>query len=301
MKLKNLIAATFTPMQQDLSLNLNVIKDYASFLKQNKVNGAFVNGTTANFVSLSTTERKKVVDAWAKGKPKDFYLINHVGHNNLREAMELTSHSAEKVDAIAAIAPFYFKIKTPEQLLAYCKKISACAPNIPFYYYHLPILSGANFKMIDFIKLASQEIPNFSGIKFSENNLIDFKYCLAYKASQYDILFGIDEIFLSSLALGAQGWVGSTYNLLAPLFYEIQEAFYNANPKKAALLQAKAMRFVTLLDDFKGYNGVAKGFMSTLGIDCGPSRFPHATLQKADYTKISTALEEEEILQYTCK
>ncbi len=301
MKLKNLIAATFTPMQQDQSLNLDIIKDYGSFLKRNKVTGAFVNGTTANFVSLSTVERKNVIDAWAKDKPTDLHLINHVGHNNLKEAMELTTHSAEKVDAIAAIAPFYFKIKTVEQLLEYCKKISACAPNVPFYYYHLPILSGANFKMIDFIKLATREIPNFSGIKFSENDLIDFKYCLDYKTPKCDLLFGVDEIFLSSLSLGAQGWVGSTYNHLAPLYYEIKEAYYNADHKKAASLQAKAMRFVTLLNDYKGYNGVAKGFMSVLGVDCGPSRFPHATLSKPDYIKISEMLEEEAILQYMCK
>jgi N-acetylneuraminate lyase len=172
MHLKNLIAATYTPLQQDFRINLSAVKTYATFLKRNQVAGAFVNGSTADFVSLSTEERKLIIDAWSKDKPSDFYLINHVGHNNLREAIALTEHCADKVDAIAALAPFYFKLNSLEQLLEYCKQIALAAPKLPFYYYHIPVLTGANFKMHDFLKIATKEIPNFSGIKFSKMILL---------------------------------------------------------------------------------------------------------------------------------
>ena len=64
MLLENLIAATYTPLQQDLSINLTAVQTYGAFLKRNRVSGAFVNGTTADFVSLSTVERKLIVEAW---------------------------------------------------------------------------------------------------------------------------------------------------------------------------------------------------------------------------------------------
>ena len=56
--MKDLIAATYAPMYPDGTLKLDIIKTYGAFLKSNKVSGAFVNGSTGDFVSLSTNERK---------------------------------------------------------------------------------------------------------------------------------------------------------------------------------------------------------------------------------------------------
>jgi N-acetylneuraminate lyase len=291
MNLKNLIAATYSPMKEDASLNLDIISTYKKFLQNNKVAGAFINGSTGDFVSLTVEERKLLVDEWSKNRSDDFHIINHVGHTSLRVAMDLTTHSVDKVDAIAALAPFYFELGTIQNLVEYCKKIASCAPQLPFYYYHIPDLSGAHFKMIDFLKIASKEIPNFAGLKFTKNDLIDFKYCLDFENNAYDVLFGFDEIFISSLPLGAKGWVGSTYNHLAPLYYKVKEAFENDDHKTAADLQTKAMLFVDILNSRGGFNGVAKGFMRTLGVDCGPSRFPHTTLTDKAYVEITKELE----------
>ncbi|MCK5442373.1 MAG: dihydrodipicolinate synthase family protein [Maribacter sp.] len=301
MPIKDIIAATYTPLKKDNSLNLDVIGGYGEFLKRNEVAGAFVNGTTGDFTSLAVQERKLIVDAWSSNKPDDFYLINHVGHTSLEIAMDLTKHSAEKVDAIATLAPFYFRLNELGKLVEYCKKIASCAPQLPFYYYHIPDLSGAHFKMIDFLKLASKEIPNFAGLKFTKNDLIDYKYCLDFEDSTYDVLFGFDEIFICSLTLGAKGWVGSTYNHLAPLYTEIRAAFERNDHEVAAALQTKSMLFVDILNGRGGFNGVAKGFMKTLGVDCGPSRFPHATLTDRDYEGIVKELESIGISSYLSK
>jgi len=301
MRLKNLIAATYSPMKKDTSLNLDIIGTYGDFLQKNKVAGAFINGTTGDFASLTVEERKLLVDEWSKNKPNDFQVINHVGHTSLKVAMDLASHAADKVDAIAALAPFYFKLPNVESLVTYCKHIASCAPQLPFYYYHIPDLSGAHFKMIDFLKIASKEISNFAGIKFSKNDLIDFKYCADFNNNAYDMLFGVDEIFISSLPLGAKGWVGSTYNHLAPLYYKIKLAFEKNDLKEAAELQTKAMRFVDILNSRGGFNGVAKGFMKVLGIDCGPSRFPHTTITDEECAEIKSRLDEIGLLPFLSK
>ena len=301
MSIKNLVAATYAPMHKDTSLNLDIIDTYCKFLIRNKVSGAFINGSTGDFASLTCTERMLITEAWSANKPANFYLINHVGHTSLKEAMELTLHSADKVDAIATLAPFYFKVNSVAKLVEYCRKIAACAPELPFYYYHIPDLSGAHIKMLDFMEVASKEIPNFAGLKFTKNDLIDYKYCFDFENSKYNILFGVDEIFISSLPLGAKGWVGSTYNHLAPLYYKIKDAFENNDNIIAAELQTKAMLFVDILNNKGGFNGVAKGFMKTLGVDCGPSRFPHSTLNDNDFTTINKELDSIGLLPYLSK
>ncbi|MEZ4771971.1 MAG: dihydrodipicolinate synthase family protein [Bacteroidia bacterium] len=301
MRLKHLIAATYAPMKKDASLNPDIIGAYGNFLQNNKVAGAFINGSTGDFASLTVEERKLIVDAWSQNKPDGFQIINHVGHTSLNVAMDLTTHAANKVDAIAALAPFYFRLNSMAKLVEYCASIAACAPDLPFYYYHIPDLSGADFRMIDFMGVASKVIPNFAGLKFTKNNLIDYKYCLDFQDQAYDVLFGVDEIFISSLPLGAKGWVGSTYNHLAPLYYKIKELVEQSDLEQAAALQAKAMRFVDSLNAKGGFNGVAKGYMKILGIDCGPSRFPHTTLTDEAYLEISKELNAMGLSPYMCK
>lgn len=291
MIVNNLIAATYAPMKQDGSLNTHIIKAYSTFLIKNKVEGVFMNGSTGDFVSLSTQERKEITLAWSKTKTSDLYLIDHVGSPSLKVAKELANYASNKVNAIAVLAPYYFKLNSIEKLVTYCKEVAACAPNLPFYYYHIPALSGADLNMLDFLKIASKEIPTLQGIKFTNNNLIDYLHCKNYDNGKFNILFGFDEIFISSLPLGATGWVGSTYNHLAPVYYNIKELFKQGNMKDAAALQTKAIRFVEILNSYGGFNGAAKGYMKFLGIDCGPSRFPHTTPTDETYIEINKKLD----------
>ncbi|MFD1163794.1 dihydrodipicolinate synthase family protein [Hwangdonia seohaensis] len=291
MKIKNLVAAVYAPMHKDGSLNTDKIKDYSQFLINNKISGVFMNGSTGDFASLSTAERKQITLAWSQNKSEDLCLIDHVGHTNLREAKELAEYAADKVDAISVLAPFYFRLNTIEKLVQYCKEIAACAPNLPFYYYHIPVLSGANLNMNEFLIKAESEIPSLAGIKFTNNNLIDFQHSKKVANGKFNILFGFDELFINSLPVGATGWVGSTYNHLAPLYYKIKDLFEKGQMAEATALQNKAIRFVEILDSKGGFNGVAKGFMRVLGVDCGPSRFPHTTLTDADYKIIKEELD----------
>jgi N-acetylneuraminate lyase len=279
-------------MHQDGSLNTSIIKDYTQFLIRNKVEGVFMNGSTGDFTTLSTPERNEITRAWAQNKSPELYLIDHVGSPSLKEAKELAAYASDKVDAIAAIAPFYFKLKTIEKLVEYCKEVASSAPNLPFYYYHIPVLSGADLNMTKFLEQAEQDIPTLAGIKFTHNNLIDYSHCKKVAHGKYNLLFGYDEWFINSLPLGAKGWVGSTYNHLAPLYYKIKELFEQGQMEEAADLQIKAIRFVEILDSKGGFNGVGKGFMSVLGIDCGPSRFPHSTLTDEAYKNIKKELDQ---------
>lgn len=299
-KIKGLIAATYAPLDDNGNINTIIIKDYTYFLISNAVSGAFINGSTGDFTSLSTKERKQITLAWSQAKSKDLYLIDHVGHTNLREAKELAMYAADKVDAIAAIAPFYFKLTNIDKLVTYCKEIAASAPNLPFFYYHIPVLSGANFTMDAFLKKAKNQIPNLAGVKFTNNNLIDYQHSKKVANGKYNLLFGFDELFLNSLPVGATGWVGSTYNQIAPLYLKIKESFEQGNMKKAAELQYKAIRFVEILDSKGGYNGVAKSFMKKLGLNCGASRFPHNTLNDYELNEVYSLLQKESIADYVC-
>jgi N-acetylneuraminate lyase len=293
-----LIAATYAPMSDTGELNLNVIPTYSNFLQHNKVSGVFINGSTGDFVSLSTHERREILNAWSGNRVDNFYLINHVGHTNLREAVALAADSVGKADAIAALAPYYFTPKTLESLLEYCRQIARAAPDLPFYYYHIPVLTGVNMDMLEFSKRALQEIPNFAGLKFTEDNLEKFEAVRTFAGDKFEIYFGVDERFHSSLHAGATCWVGSTYNHLAPAYLKIAELKKAGLDDKAADLQQKAVRFVEILTGFGGYSGASKSFMRHLGLDMGVSRYPHHTLTELELDQVLMEFEQLGILPY---
>ena len=65
-RIEGLIAAPFTPLNQDETLNVSIIPSYYQMLKRNGVNGAFICGSTGEGVSITLDEKKLISKAWAE-------------------------------------------------------------------------------------------------------------------------------------------------------------------------------------------------------------------------------------------
>src|SRR5579862_1744507 len=110
-----LIAAPFTPMNADSSLNLDVIERYAQMLVDSGVMGAFICGTTGEGASLTHDERKQVAERWAAVAGDNLRVIVHVGHGALAESQALAAHAAKTgASAFATIGPTFFRAANVE-------------------------------------------------------------------------------------------------------------------------------------------------------------------------------------------
>jgi len=296
MKLSGLIAAPFTPFHEEGSLNLSLIPSYAEHLAVNGVQGAFICGTTGEGSSMTSKERKHLAEAWKKHLPPDMKLIIHVGHLSLEESKALARHAkAIGADAIASIAPCFYKPGSAEDLINWCAGVSEAAPDMPFYYYHMPEMTGVDIPAIQFLKEGADRIPDLAGIKFTFEDLMDYTRALHFRDGRYDILFGRDEILLAGLCLGAQGAVGSTYNYAAPLFLEIMAAWAQQDLAKARATQLQAMEMIALLPAFGGL-AAGKAIMKIIGLDCGPMRIPLRSLDENKLNALHRELQTRGIL-----
>lgn len=274
--LQGLIAAPFTPMQKDGSLNTSLIPDYYQMLKANKVTGAFICGSTGEGVSLTFNEKKLMIKAWgdATKNDKDFKVMTLLGGTCIADCKELALYAQEsRLYAVSFTAPFYFKPANAEMLAACCKEIAEVVPDMPFYYYHIPVLTGCYVSMIDLLKNVHGTIPNFAGIKYTHEDFMDFLSCQHYQNSKYDMLWGRDENMLAALAVGAKGAVGSTFNYAAPLYYDLIDAFNKNDLKKAQTLQQQSIDMITLLGKYGGI-ATGKAYMKMIGLNCGEFRLP---------------------------
>lgn len=284
-KYKGIIAAPFTPMHANGSLHLEIIPAYYELLKANGVAGAFICGSTGEGVSLSLEEKKMVIDAWTKCASHDecFAIMVLVGGNSLTESKELAAYAElSGVDAISFTSPSYFKPATVQALAHMCADVAAAAPALPFYYYHIPVLTGASFAMIDLLHEVHATIPNFSGIKYTHEDFMDFLSCMYFANGRYDMLWGRDENMLAALALGAKGFVGSTFNYLAPLYHALTEAFEQHHWDMARHLQQKSIDLIRLLGKYGGI-ATGKAYMQLLGLDCGSFRLPVSNMSAMQY------------------
>lgn len=274
--LTGLIPAPFTPMHPDGSLRLEVIPDYYRMLKANGTSGAFICGSTGEGVSLTSEEKKKVAEAWAaatKADP-DFKVITLVGGNCIQEAISLARHAQSiGLSAISFTSPSYFKPADTQVLAACCKEVADAVPEMPFYYYHIPVLTGAHFPMIDLLEAVDGQVPNFAGIKYTHEDFMDYLSCLKFKDRKYDMLWGRDENLLAALVVGARGGVGSTYNYAAPLYTALITAFEEGDHEKARALQQQSIDMIRLLGKYGGIS-TGKAYMKVIGLDCGEFRLP---------------------------
>lgn len=289
--LQGLVAATITPMTEHGEINLSVIGQYVDYLVEKQgVKNIFVNGTTGEGLSLSISERRLLAEEWVtKGRNKLDQVVIHVGALSLKESQELAKHAAEiGADGIAVIAPFFLKPQDKDDLIAFLKEVAAAAPALPFYYYHIPALTGVKIRAEELLDGIQEKIPTFRGLKFSDTDLLDFGQCVdQYRQRQFAFLFGVDEQLLSALVMGATGAVGSTYNYLGQKTNQMLAAYEQKDLSSALRYQFYIQRFINFVVKLGFGVSQTKAIMSLVsGIPMGPPRLP---LQRASKEFIDNA------------
>lgn len=297
-----ILPAPFTPMHDDGSLNYSPIEALYQHYIQSGLKGIFLNGTTGECMSLSIAEREKLVEAWMECRKKnndpDFKLFVHVGSNNLYESAHMAEHAqALGADGIAMVPTFYFRPKTLEDLIEQCKFVAGAAPEVPFYYYNIPALTGVNFPLISFIEAAARQIPTFSGLKNSFNDLVDYQQCIHFAKDDYAMYWGTDEVFMMVYAAGNRHYVGSTYNFMSGIYFKMQDAYHSGNFEKLITLQEEANAIYKILND---YNSLIAGkeVMRYIGIDCGTVRKPLKNLNAMDSTSLLARLKKTSFFDF---
>lgn len=290
-----ILPAVFTPMYDDGSLNYTRTEALYQRCFQCGFKGIFLNGTTGECMSLSIDERQKLVEAWMDCRKKNndpaFKIFVHVGSNNLYEAAHMAEHAqAQGADGIAMVPTFYFRPKTLEDLIDQCKFVAGAAPEVPFYYYNIPSLTGVNFPLISFIEAAATQIPSFSGLKNSYHDLVDYQQCIHFAKDNYALYWGTDELFMEVYAAGNRHYVGSTYNFMGGLYLKMLDAYHSCNFEKLATLQKDANGIFKILNH---YNSLIAGkeVMRHIGIDCGPVRKPLKNLNAVERTSLFSSLQ----------
>jgi len=270
-KTTGLVAAPPTGFLEDGKVDFGVVGPLARHLHAEGVAGVFVNGTTGEGASLTVEEREELAESWQAAVPEGMRFFVHVGHNSVGEACRLAAH-AERIgaDAIGLMAPGFYRPVALASLVDFCAEVAAAAPSLPFYFYHMPSMNGVTLRVAAFLRAAASRIPNLAGVKFTFEAMDDFQECLAMDEGRFDVLWGRDEMLLGALATGARGAVGSTYNVAAPHYRQIVEAFEVGDLAEARELQLQAIAMINAMVATGHFFVALKSMLREQGVPISP-------------------------------
>ena len=292
-KIIGLIDAPFTPFYENGEVNYEPIPAYAAMLQKNGMQGVFINGSSGEGYMLTDEERMKLAETWVAAAPEGFKVIVHVGSCCVKASRKLAEH-AQKIGAwgVATMAPPFPKIGRVEELVKYIEEIACGAPELPFYYYHIPAFNGAFLPMVKLLEAVDGRVPNFAGIKYTYESIYEYNQCRMYKGGKFDMLHGQDETILPSLAMGgAQGGIGGTTNYNGKELVGIIEAWKAGDLELARERQNFSQEVINVICRYRGNIVGGKRIMKLIGLDLGKNRTPFQNMTDEEEAAMKAELE----------
>jgi N-acetylneuraminate lyase len=283
--IRGILPAAVTPFDDDGRFVPAVLERLLTRLYDAGVHGAYVCGSTGEGLLQTIAQRQAIVETAAACTPKDRHLVVHVGAASLEEALLLAAHAARAgARAISSLPPVSAQFSFSE-ILRYYEALAGTS-DLPLLVYYFPDFSAAISTTDQLETLCA--LPNVIGAKFTDFDL--FKMSLVMKPGR-SLFNGRDEVLAAGLLMGADGGIGSFYNLVPELFVGIYDAAVSGRWEETRALQARVNALIRATLPFSLFPAV-KQVLAWMGVDCGPCLAPRARLTADEQRRLRENLVE---------
>lgn len=243
-QLRGVMAALLTPFDANEKLDTESLRRLVRFNIQQGIDGLYVGGSTGEAFVQSIAEREQVLEIVAEEAKGKMTLIAHVGTVSTHESQQL-AQAANRYgfDAVSAVTPFYYPFSFEEHCAHY-RAVTDAADGLPMVVYNIPALSGVKLTLNQIDTLVT--LPGVGALKQTSGDLFQMEQI---RRAHPDLVLynGYDEIFASGLVAGADGGIGSTYNIMGWRYTGIAKALKEGDVVSAQRLQAQCNEVIDLL------------------------------------------------------
>jgi dihydrodipicolinate synthase/N-acetylneuraminate lyase len=234
--LRGALAASVTPLRDGGSaVDEDGIGPVVDFLTDGGLDGLLALGTNGEGILLSMDERRRVAELFIEASTGRLQIAVHCGAQSTADTVALAEHAARAgADAVAVIAPPYFKLDDASLLEHFTAAARACEP-LPFYVYEFAITSGYAVppEVVHHLRNAA---PNLAGLKVSDRTWEELE---GYLIEGLDVFVGFEGLIARARAQGAVGAVSA----LASAFPEVVAAAVRGENVDAGSLRAQVDRY----------------------------------------------------------
>ncbi len=246
--------------------------------------GVYVCGQTGEGLLLPVALREQAAEVAVRCSPAGKTVMVHVGAHRTADAVRLATHAAtvgvHAISSLPALGNYSFV-----EIKNYYRRI-AVVSTLPVFVYYFPEVAPAIQTADQIFELC--EIPNVVGLKFTDFNL----YTLGRIHDAGNVLFnGRDEILAAGLLMGADGGIGTFYNLVPELFVQVYNLACAGKWNEAKQVQDRINSLITVVLGFPVFPAI-KVILGWTGIDCGQCVEPRRSLTVDELSALRLALRE---------
>jgi len=280
--LRGVIPALITPFDEQENFDEKRMRAVVDHLLNKGVNGLYLTGSTGEGFLMTPDERKQVVEVVVDQVAGRVPLISHVGAIGTKVSIDLAKH-AEKagVDALSSVPPFYWKFND-DSVYNYYKDITQ-ATALPMIVYNIALAGLVGFEQIK----RFSTIEGVKGVKYTATAHFEVMRMKEELGDDFLVFSGCDEMSMSGLAFGADGLIGSFYNLMPELFISIYEAVKNNDLKLAEQKQREANSIIMYATQ-QNHLAIIKHALTWMGVDAGYCRRPFPNYSSAEQEVMKT-------------
>lgn len=264
-------SAIFSIYDRGLHVIKPSVEKLVAYNLKNGIRGFYVGGNTGECTVLPNHTRMEMLET-VKGCAGDAKIIAHVGAGHLDDTLALMEHANQmSVDAVSSLPPSLTSYYKGEEAISYYRMLAAKSKS-PVLAYVTPVLS------CDPIWFAKEimKIDNIIGLKLTIPDYHLFEQVKQINHGDIELLNGPDECMLAGLCMGADGAIGTSYNLMPKTACSVYESFKNGDICEALEYQHKLNRLIDVLLGSNISNW--KLPLELLGIDPGytvaPAKLP---------------------------
>lgn len=186
------------------------------------VQALVVLGTTGENPTVTTYERRRLVDLALEQADGRVPVIVGTGTNNTSDSVALSVEAAQAgADGLLVVGPYYNK---PSQAgFQHHVEAIADATDCPIILYNVPGRTRFNIEPATVLALA-ERVPAVVGVKEASGDLAQISDIIRHRPPALAVYAGDDEMTLPVMALGGEGVVSVVSNALPRPFCELVQA-----------------------------------------------------------------------------
>ena len=284
--LKGVGVALVTPFNEDLSVDFESLTKLVEYNIENGTNYLVVLGTTAEAATLSSDEKKQVVEHIIKVNNKRLPLVLGIGGNNTLEVkQQIEETDLSDFTAVLSVSPYYNK-PNQEGLYQHYKALASTGKNIIIY--NVPSRTGQNVEAETTLRLAN-EFPNLFLIKEAAPNILQYFDILRKKPEGFNLVSGDDEYTLPVTLAGGNGVISVIGQGYPKEFSTMVQLAFDGKVKEAYEIHNKLVDITRLIFAEGNPCGI-KVVLAEKGIIKNYLRLPLVAASEGLYAKIKAEM-----------
>jgi 4-hydroxy-tetrahydrodipicolinate synthase len=283
--LRGVLTALATPFAPDGQIDTGALRSLVDRSIEGGVQGVVACGSTGEFATMTSTERRLVVETVIDQAGGRVPVVAQTGAVSTAEAVELSRHAqAAGASVLMVVAPYYEPL-TLEETVDYLRTV-ADAVDVPIMLYNLPAATGVNLSP-EIVGQLAREVENVQYIKDTSADMAQAGKLVHGYGDVIATFVGWDSLMLAALTEGAAGVMAGTANVMPAELVSIYQAMCDGELERA---QAEWAAIYPLMDAIMSapFIPAIKAALNALGLPAGRPRRPLRDLDAITAAKISS-------------